>query len=109
MFIAPVPSQDAGNQPGNKQAEKLIHTVAAGKVGGVSRGRHCRGRWWRSRFDVRGESCILDLRAHGMWVRACAVLASAMLISTVLTLRECSHEASMRPGGRQTSLPNSGQ
>jgi hypothetical protein len=31
MFIAPVPSQDAGNQPGNKQAEKPIVTIPADK------------------------------------------------------------------------------
>jgi hypothetical protein len=31
VFIAPVPSQDAGNQPGNKQAEKPIVTVRQAK------------------------------------------------------------------------------
>lgn len=43
---------------------------------------------WHSRFDVGGESGILVLRAHAAWVRACAALASAMLVGAVLAVRE---------------------
>jgi len=89
MFTAPVPSQDAGNQPGNKQAEKPIDITAAEEMSlGSKLLVQSRRPRWHTRFDVRRESGILVLRAHGTWVRACAVLASAMLVSAVLAVRE---------------------
>ena len=59
---------------------------------------------WHSRFDVSDESGILVLRAHDAWVRACAALASAMLVGAVLAVRE-PYSRHQHEAGRAADFP----